>query len=84
MIGLNGYKDDSGKLFSFMQNVVRGSYDLGMLFLSGIGCLSDQYNSIKTLGGEVSVDKEENGETICTFVYKRDEKGNAKTQRRNK
>ena len=75
MIGLNGYKDDSGKLFSFIQNVVRGSYDLGMLYLSQIGCLSDQYNSIKALGGEVSVDEEKNGETICTFVYKREEKG---------
>lgn len=74
MIGLNGYKDDSGKLFSFMQNVVRDLYDIAMLYLSQIGCLSDQYDSIKALGGEVSVDEEQNGETICTFVYKRDEK----------
>ena len=73
LIGLDGYKDDSGKLFSFMQNVVRDSYDLAMLYLSQIGCLSDQYDSIKALGGEVSVDEEKNGETICTFVYKRDE-----------
>jgi len=73
---LDGYKDSSGELLSFMQKVIKESSDTSV-DMSQMGYLAEQNNSVRALGQYVEK-VEKDGETTWEFKYKPDKKGDAK------
>jgi len=76
LVDLEGYKDSSGNLLSFMQKVIKESSDTTTIKLLRMGYLAEQDDSFQALGQFVEK-KETNGETTWEFGYKPD-KGDTK------